>query len=258
MVAGRDFTPRDVRESPAVIVVNETMARRFGGNQEAIGKLLSLGPGNALTIVGVVRDSKYWSLGESDESFAYFPWMQAPTHELTFCMRTSGDATAMLESLANEIRAIDRDLALSGLQSMGQLAQRTLWPARIAAILFAALGCLALVLAVCGVYGVVSYSMTRRRLEIGVRTALGGDPRQIVWYLVRRGLRVVIAGALVGVGMALWLTRYLSGYLSGASPTDLTVYLVVPVALVAVAGAAIYVPARKAAGVDPMVVLRYE
>jgi macrolide transport system ATP-binding/permease protein len=257
-VAGRDFAETDSRSSQRVVIINESLARRFGGAKEAVGKMATSGPGESAEIVGVVKDSKYWSFGEEDVDFAYLAVEQMPTRELAFCIRTHGDAAAMLTPIASEIRSFNNDLALSPLRTIQDHTRQSLAPARMSAILFAVMGGLALVLAVIGVYGVVSYSVTRRQLEIGVRMALGGQPRDLIGLLVRRGLRLVAIGAAVGICAAFGVTRFLAPLLSGASPTDWQVFVVVPLVLLAVAWLAIYLPARKATRVDPMVVLRYE
>jgi predicted permease len=257
-VAGRDFAATDTLLSKRVIIVNESLARHFGGSKEAIGKLASGGPGESAEIIGVVKDSKYWSFGEEDVNFAYIALAQMPHRELAFCIRTGGDADAMLTPIASEIRSFNNDLALSPLRTVQEHTRQSLAPARMSAILFGILGGLALLLAVIGVYGVVSYSVTRRQLEIGVRMALGGQPRDLIGLLVRRGLRLVAIGAAVGICAAFGVTRFLAPLLSGGSPTDWQVFLFVPLVLLAVAWLAIYLPARKATRVDPMVVLRYE
>lgn len=258
LVAGRDFSPEDTLLSQRVVVINESLARRFGGAQEAVGKMATSGPGESVEIVGVVKDSKYGSFGEQEVDFAYLSLAQTPTRELAFCIRTHGDPDAMLKPIASEIGALGDGLALSTLRTIQQHTRQSLAPARMSAMLFAVMGGLSLLLAVVGVYGVVSYSVARRQLEIGVRLALGGQPRDLIGLLVRRGLKLVAIGAAVGVCAALGVTRFLSPLLSGASPTDWQVFLSVPLVLLAVAWLAIYLPARKATRVDPMVVLRYE
>ncbi|MGD9723774.1 MAG: ABC transporter permease [Pirellulales bacterium] len=257
-VAGRDFNDKDTLLSRRVVIVNETLARHFGSSAAAVGKQMSQGPGATAEIVGVVKDSKYWTFGEQDVAFAYLPLAQSPGRELTFCVRTKGDPADQIAPITRQIRDLDRDLALSTLRTMPEHTRQRLLPARISAALFAALGLLALLLSVIGVYGVVSYSVARRKLEIGVRMALGGQPRDLIALLVRRGLRLVAIGGAVGVAAALGVTRFLAPLLSGASPVDPQVFIGVPLLLLAVAALAIYLPARKATRVDPMVVLRYE
>ncbi len=261
-VAGRDFNDNDTHLSKRVVVVNEALARRYAGSLDVVGKLISSGgPGGgaeSAEIVGVVRDSKYWDLGEEDTPFAYLCLAQAPTRELAFCVRTAADADAMKTPIANQIRELNPDLALSTLRTVEEHTYRSLFAARVSAALFMALGGLALVLAVIGVYGVVSYSVARRQLEIGVRMALGGQPYDLVALLVRRGIGLVAIGAAVGISAAALVTGFLAPLLGGLSPTDLQVFVVVPLILLAVAWLAIYLPARKATRVDPMVVLRYE
>ncbi|MEX2112984.1 MAG: ABC transporter permease [Pirellulales bacterium] len=257
-IAGRDFEPQDKQTAARVVIVNETLARHFGEPQSALGKLLAQGPGESAEIVGVVKDSKYWTFGEQDVAFVYMPLAQWPSRELAFCVRTQGDSAAMLTPIASQIRSLNGDLALSTLRTIQEHTRQSLSAARTSAILFLVLGGLALLLAVVGVYGIVAYSVTRRQLEIGVRMALGAQPRDLIGLLVRRGLRLVAIGAAVGVCAALGLTQFLAPLLSGASPTDAQVFILVPLILLAVAWLAIYLPARKATRVDPMVVLRYE
>ncbi len=258
LVAGRDFTADDKRGAKAVIIVNETLAEHFGGGEKALGRLIGSVSGESAEIIGVAKDSKYRSLGEEGVAFAYIPIEQSPSRELAFCMRLEGDAAPMIAPISDEIRALNPDLALSRVRTMQEQTRSMLWPARLSAVLFMVFGALALLLAVVGIYGVVSYSVARRQLEIGVRMALGGQPRDLVVLLVKRGLRLVVVGAALGIGVAFAVTRFLAPLLSGLNPADAQVFVGVPLLLLAVAGIAIYLPARKATRVDPMVVLRYE
>jgi predicted permease len=258
LVAGRDFNDRDTLLSRRVTIINESLARHFGSGKAAIGKQMSQGPGATAEIVGVVKDSKYWTFGEENVAFDYMPLAQSPTRELAFCIRTKGDPAEQIGAIGKQIRDLNPDLVITTLRTVQEHAYNRLLPARITAWLFAALGLLALLLSVIGVYGVVSYSVARRKLEIGVRMALGGQPRDLVTLLVRRGLRLVVIGGAVGIAAALAVTRFLAPLLSGSSPVDPQVFIGVPLVLLAVAALAIYLPARKATRVDPMVVLRYE
>jgi ABC-type antimicrobial peptide transport system permease subunit len=173
-------------------------------------------------------------------------------------LRTDGDPDPIVAKIGQQIAVLNPDLALSNLRTIRQQTYRALWPARVATILFSFLGGLALLLSVIGVYGVVSYSVTRRRLEIGIRLALGGQPRDLVLLLVRQGLKLVAVGTVLGIVLALGTTHLLAPLLNGMSPTDLQVFCVVPLLLLGVAWLANYLPARRATQVDPMVVLRYE
>jgi putative ABC transport system permease protein len=258
LVGGREFMPADDRGAKQVVVVNETLARRLWPGEDAVGKTLMLGFGEAHEVIGIARDSKYWTLGEQDVAFVYFPIAQVPSREIALCLRTDGDPDPIVAKIGQQIAALNSDLALSNLRTIQQQTYRALWPARVATILFTFLGGLAILLSVIGVYGVVSYSVTRRRLEIGIRLALGGQPRDLVLLLVRQGLKLVAVGTVLGMVLASGTTHFLAPLLNGVSPTDLQVFCVVPLLLLGVAWLANYFPARRATQVDPMVVLRYE
>lgn len=260
VVGGREFLPGDNRGSPRVVVINETLARTCWPDEEAVGKSLMLGGvgGDALEIVGVVRDIKYQQLGEEPQPFLYRSLVQFPHSENVIHVRTAGEPAEVLDAVRQEIEALNADLPLSGLVTMREHMRLALWPATVAAGVFGVLGGLALLLAVISVFGVVSYSVTRRRREIGIRLALGGPPRDLVLLLVRQGLTCVGIGMVLGVAVALGVTRFLKGWLNGVSPTDAETFVGVPLVLAVVAFLAIYWPARRATRIDPMIVLRYE
>ena len=265
LVAGRPFEERDDERSPRVVVVNETFARRFypGADpaREAVGKRMSFrgdeGPWNE--IVGVVGDGKYWTIGEAPQPFVYSPLAQSYSSTVTMVVRArGGDARALVPSLNAEVRALDAELPLFDVKTMEEHLGVSLFPARVAAALLGGFGLLALVLAATGVYGVVSYAAAQQTREIGIRVALGARRRDVLRLVAGRGMLLVAAGVLLGLGGALALTRLMSSLLYGVSATDPLTFVLVAALLLGVALVACLVPARRATKVDPMVALRYE
>jgi predicted permease len=264
LVAGRDFSESDTEESPKVVIVNETFARRFfpGPNpvESAIGKRVSTkGPeGPFVQIVGVAKDGKYFSIGETPRPFIYFSMLQSYSPSAILLVRTSSDPKAMIPSIRNEVQKLDRALPIYDVKTMAEHMGISLFPARVAATLLGGFGLLALILAAIGVYGVMSYTVAQRTREIGIRIALGARPPDVLRLVVQQGMILAGAGILIGLGVSLGLTRLLSSLLYGVSSTDAITYLGISSLLTVVVLLACYLPARRATKVDPMVALRYE
>ncbi|MBV9924263.1 MAG: ABC transporter permease [Acidobacteria bacterium] len=265
VVAGRPFGERDTKESPRVVVVNETFARRFfpGADpaREAVGKRISSsGDGGPWAeIVGVAKDGKYWTIGEAPQMFVYSPLTQSYASTGTLVVRTSGgDPRALVPALNAEVRALDPSLPLFDVKTVEEHMGVSLFPARVAAALLGSFGLLALLLAGVGVYGVVSYAAARRTREIGIRMALGARPRDVLRLVAGGGMLLVASGIGLGLAGAFALTRFMEGLLYGVSATDPTTFALVVFVLLFVALLACLVPARRATKVDPMIALRYE
>ena len=263
LVAGRDFAPADGGEAPRVVIVNETLARRYfpgPGPDAAVGRRLSFeGPeGPYAQIVGVARDGKYWTLGESPQPFVYFPLAQSYSSSATMVVRAEGDPAALARAVRGAIGQLDSGLPLYDVKTVEEHLSLALFPARVAAMLLGAFGLLALALAAVGVYGVVSYAAAQRTREIGVRMALGAQRWDVLRLVGGRGLLLVAAGIALGLGAALALTRFMASLLYGVSATDPGVFTLVVLLLGSVALLACYVPARRATRVDPMEALRHE
>jgi putative ABC transport system permease protein len=266
LAAGRPFGPEDVENSPLVAIVNQTMAKRFWPGRDPIGQAfrfpLPSGGDSAFTppmqIVGVARDSKYVTLGESPIPFAYLPARQNYTPAMSLLVRAEGNSSTMLGQVRREVASMDPGLPIFNVRPLADQIQAALWLSRVGALLLASFGALALILTTVGTYGVLAYTVTRRIPEIGLRMALGAGPRRILGMIIGNGMSLVAAGLGVGLGASLLLARSLTPILFGVKGTDPATYAGITVILGAVALLACYLPARRAAGVDPTVALRQE
>jgi hypothetical protein len=211
---------------------------------------------NPIEIIGVVRDSKYVTVGEEPGPFMYRPLAQAYTPRITLVVRGGGTASATLSAIKREVRLLDAGLPVFNVASLDDATSISLLPARIGGNLLAALGTLALLLAALGIYGVLSFLVRARTREIGVRVAIGATPRTVVGMVMRQAMTWTITGAVIGVALALILTRFLAGFLYGISPTDPWTFATVAVVLASVASVAAFVPALRASRVDPLTALR--
>jgi predicted permease len=260
LVRGRDFTSQDREGAPGVAIVNETFAARYFPGQDALGQRVSLGgeKGPWLEIVGVARDGKYISVGESPAPFLYQPLAQRHESGMSLIVRTKGDPAASIGAVRGAVQSVERNLPTANLRPMRELLAQSLFPARVGALLLAGFGLLALVLASIGLYGVMSYSVSRRTREIGIRMALGAQRGDVLRLVLREGMTLVGAGVVVGLAAAFATTRLLAGFLYGVSPTDPLAFAGIALLLTAVALVASFLPARRASRVDPMVAFKYE
>ena len=259
LVRGRDFNDRDTASSPAVIIVNETLARRLTPDGNAVGKRLRLdSQGDYLEVVGVVRDVKYRQLAERPVFFGYRPLSQRYRSAMTLHVRTTADPLAVINQVQAEVKALDSDLPLTNVETMQEHMRLPLAPARLLALLSSALGVLALLLAAIGLYGVMAYIVSSRTHEIGIRIALGAQTGGVRRLVVGQGMRLALIGIALGLIAAFGLTRVLQSVLYGVGATDPLTFIGVAVLLLAVALLACYIPARRATKVDPLLALRYE
>jgi putative ABC transport system permease protein len=262
VLLGRAFKDADSETSPRVAIVNETMAKHFWPGENPIGKRFSLtsDAGPFVEIVGVARDGKYRVLAEDPQSYFYVPLTQHFTAQRTLQIRSSITLESLTSIVQHEIQALDANDPIEEIQTMKESLGGTLgyFIFRLGASLAAAMGLLGLLLAIVGVYGVVSYAATQRTQELGIRMALGASPRQILALLLKQGARLVAAGLLFGLAGAWALTRVMSNMLVGVSPSDPLTYFSVAALLSFITLLACWIPARRAMRVDPMVALRYE
>jgi predicted permease len=259
MLDGRDFSDRDTADSPAVAIVNDTLARRFWPGKSALGQLLrSMDPANPnpVEIVGVARDSKYVTVGEEPRPFLYRPLAQQYVPRVTFIVRTSDGPESALTTIRRELAALDRGLAVFNVATMADATSISLLPAKLAGGLLAALGLLALTLAALGIYGVLSYLVRARTREIGVRVAIGASSRAVAGMVVRQAMTWTAVGGAIGIVLALVATRFLASFLYGVSPSDPLAFGAAAAVLGCVAFVASFVPARRASRLDPLVALR--
>lgn len=255
--SGRAIAETDDESAPRVAVVNETFARRFWPNGSALGQTFTY-LRQRITIVGVAADAKYGSLSEQTPGFAYFPVRQQIPTSLVMLVRSTSSPEAMATGIQAAVRAIDPLLPRPLVTTLRQSNAIVLLPQRIAAIVTGVMGGVGLLLATLGLYGIIAYSVNRRTREIGLRVALGAARRDVVRLIVREGMRLAVVGVLVGLVLAVAATRLLSGLLFSVSPLDATTFIAMSALFVTVAFVASYLPARRAAGADPMAALRGE
>ena len=259
LLRGRDFTDFDRENTTPVVVVNEAMANLVWPGQEAIGKRFAivLTP-NLFQVVGVVGTTVVGRIGEDPQPVAYFPMRQQYSPGAALVVRTTGNPEALLGTVRTQAQQIDKNLAFTNGQTVQQILGQGLWAARMGAALLGLFGALALILASIGIYGVLAYSVAQRTSEIGLRMALGAQPRQVLGLVLKQGMLLALIGAAVGVLAALPVARLASGLLYGVSATDPLTYGGITLLLMGVALLACYLPARRATRIDPLVALRVD
>lgn len=259
IVLGRTFDFREEKQgSIPAVVINETMARLYWGNENPVGKTIQLVGEAPQQIIGVARDIKYYSLGESPLPYVYRSFGQAYLYPVTVDVRTSVDARTLIAAVKSEVERLNSDVALYGLMTFEEVRAQQLFPVKALATLSTLFGFLALLLTAVGIYGVVSYAVRRRTREIGVRIALGARKQDILGMILRHALLLGVAGLLAGALIAAGTTRLLSTLLFGVSSLDALTFAVAALLLITVTLLSSLVPATRAAWVDPAVSLRYE
>ncbi len=259
LLRGRDFTDFDRENTTPVVVINEAMAKLVWPGQEAIGKRFAIVvTPNLFQVVGVVGTTVVGQIGEEPRPVAYFPMRQQYSPFATLVVRTTGNPEALLGTVRTQVQQIDKNLAFTNGQTVQQILGQGLWAARMGAALLGLFGALALILASIGIYGVLAYSVAQRTSEIGLRMALGAQPRQVLGLVLKQGMLLALIGAAMGVLVALPVARLASGLLYGVSATDPLTYAGITLLLMGVALLACYLPARRATRIDPLVALRVD
>jgi predicted permease len=259
LLGGRDFTDFDRENTAPIAVVNQAFANLLWPGQEALGKRFAIvQEPNLLQVVGVVGTTVVGQIGEDPQPIAYFPMRQKYSPFATLVVRTTGNPDGLLGTVRTQVQQLDKNLAFTNAQTVQQLLGQGLWPARMGAALLGLFGALALVLASIGIYGVLAYSVAQRTSEIGLRMALGAQPRQVLALVLRQGMLLALIGAIVGVVVAFPVARVAAGLLYGVSATDPLTYAAITLLLMAVALVACYLPAQRATRIDPLVALRVE
>jgi putative ABC transport system permease protein len=260
LIKGRFFNEGDREGAPRVIIISETFARTFFPNEDPIGHRLTMDLGEPWTgeIVGVVGNIRHFSLATEPFREMYTNIAQTPRGMVNLVVRTRSDPATLTASIKNVVQGLDKDLPIYNPKTMEQRVSESAAAPRFRTLLLALFAALALMLAAVGLYGVISYSVTQRTHEIGIRIALGAGRRDILKLIVGRGVVLTLIGVAIGLVGAFAMTRIMASLLFGVSATDPLTYTVVSLLLVAVALIACYVPARRATRVDPMVALRYE
>lgn len=272
--AGHDFTENDRPDNPGVIIINETLARRYWLDEDPIGKRVTLDDPRDLsqapkwlTVVGVVKDVKQESWVDGPLNEIYLPFQQSRGFfestaghysSMTIVARTTVEPRSLAAAVQETVRMLDRNVPVSNVVSMKQVIADALWQQRFNLQLIGLFAGVALVLAAVGLYGVISYSVTQRRHEVGLRMALGAQGHHVIRLIVGEGMKLVLLGVLMGLLVSVALTRLMRNLLFEVNPTDMTTFALVAVLLILVALLACWLPARRATKVDPVVALRYE
>jgi len=256
---GRLFTKDDVAGSPLVTIVNETFASRFFPKESAVGKRIRVtsGRGSWREIVGVVGDTTQHGLGARPTAQIYEPFDQMPFSSMTFIVKTTGDPMSLAPSIVERIQNLDAEQPVA-IRPLQEIVKESVFPFDVATIFLTACSGAALLIALTGVYGIIAYSVSQRTGEIGIRMALGENRRNLLAMILRQGMVPVAIGLIVGIALALALTRPLRGLLFETSATDLLTYAGTSAILASVSLLACYVPARRALRADPMMALRHE
>ncbi|MCI0447221.1 ABC transporter permease [bacterium] len=260
IVRGRDFTLQDDQNSIPVVIINETFARRFWPGQDPIGKRFSQeDPKEAkMQVVGVVQDGKYGGLNEKPQPYFCRPIAQAYLSPTTVIVRARNNPKNLIPLVRNELKQLDPQLPIASAKLMTEKLGVALLPARVAATFLGSFGILALILAAIGIYGVMSYAVSTRTHEIGVRLALGANTSDVLRLTIGQGMLLVLIGGVIGLALALALTRLAKSLLFGVNAADPFTYVGVVMLLAAVALIACYIPARRATKIDPVIALRNE
>jgi predicted permease len=270
--SGRFFTARDDEHSPPVVVIDDVFARQYFADENPVGRRLFLDIGQSnmqAQIVGVVAHVNQWGLDTDDterlRSQLYFPFMQLPDPTMALAptgmrmvVRTRVAAPGAFDSIRQSLQQVNNEQVVYGAQTMPEVISDSTATRRFSAILLGSFAIVALLLSGIGIYGVISYLIGQRTHEIGVRMALGAQQSKVLFQVLREGLKLAITGAAIGLAAAFGLTRLMTSLLYGVSPTDPLTFAAVAVLLIVVALAACYIPARRAAAVDPMIALRHE
>jgi len=261
IVVGRGLSPRDDERAPKVAVINQTMARKYFGEDNPVGRRFGFGgpeEADKIEIVGVARDAKYTSLRQETPATAYTPYLQETPGQMNFAVRTAGDVRALVPSIQEAVRDVDSNLPMFDVKTQSQQSDESVTGERLFATLSSFFGLVALVLACIGLYGVMSYGVARRTNEIGIRMALGATTLGVTRMVMRETMQVVGIGVAIGLGAAVATTRLVAAMLFGLAPTDPLMISFAVLLMIAVAALAGYIPARRASRVDPMIALRYE
>ena len=261
VLAGRDFEAADQFDTPAVAIVDESTARCLWPGRSALGERVVMGGRfgvQSFEVVGIVRDARFGSAPRPVERMIYLTHAQHYQSQMVLYVRTAGDPTSLIGGVRAALASLEPGLPLFATRTLAEELARSLGPQRVTASLMSVFATLALTLASVGLYGVVAWSVAHRTREIGVRMALGARPRDVGRMVLRQAARLVLWGLAVGLGLSFGLTRLVRSQLVGVSPTDPVTFAVGPLILITVALLACYLPARRAARIDPMVASRYE
>ena len=260
LLRGRDFTVRDMKGSPVVVMINQSMAQKFFPGQDPVGKMIKFSPESKeqYQIVGIVSDTRDIQLNAKPRPEVYFPVFQDAFNEVRVIVRSSLDTAAVKSALERTLWSLDKDLPLRDVRTMNQIVAGSVAEPRFRTWLITAFAAVGLALTLIGIYGVISYSFAQRTHEIGIRIAIGAQPQAVLRMVLAQGLRLAIMGALAGVAASLLLTRFIANQLYDTRPADPATLVGAALIMLVIALAASFVPGRRATRVDPMLALRQE
>jgi predicted permease len=263
LVKGREFALSDGANSPQVAIINESLAQRYFAGREPLGAHFVFGAGDKvkpdIQIVGVVKDSKHASVREKSRPFVYIPYGQRKTiGNITFYVKTKQEAGVMATTLRQEVQRLDGNLPIYDLKTLAQQIDESLFADKFLTTLSLSFALLAALLAVVGLYGVMAYTVTRRTREIGIRMALGATRGNVSWLILREVLGLALIGLIAGLPVAYGLGRVTESLLFSVKASDPLVFVGAALLLSVATIAGGYLPARKAASIDPLTALRYE
>jgi putative ABC transport system permease protein len=262
IVMGRDVNAADTSDTNRVTIIDERLAREYWPNESPLGKRIRFGPPEDNepwhTIVGVVGEVRHQRLDTVTRMSVYLPYQEIPTGRMTLAVRTTTNPTSLASAVRDQVRELDRQQPVMNVQTMETVINTSVWQSRLYTMLFGVFGIVALILATVGIYGVMSYTVAQRTREIGLRMALGARSQDVLRLVVGQGAWLTAIGVGIGIGASLALTRLMSSLLFSTSATDPLTFALTALGLAGVALGACFIPARRAAKVDPMVALRYE
>ncbi len=264
ILKGRAFTEQDVKGKPGAIIINDAMARQYWPDEDPLGQIMSVGVSvsenepEEWQIVGIVGNVKHFSLDTEPVAEMYVPHAQQPWSFMTLVARSSSDPRSLVAPMRSQVLAVDPDQPVSNIRTMGEVVARSIAEQRFYMLLLSLFAVMALMLAAVGIFGVMSYSVTQRTREIGIRMALGAQTRDVLSYVVGQGITLALIGVGIGLAVALLATQFMTTMLYEVKAFDPVTFAVISLLLVGVALLACYIPARRATKVDPMVALRYE
>jgi predicted permease len=262
LLSGRDFTDSDAKGSPLVTIIDERLAREYWPNESPVGRRIRFGPPEDNepwhTIIGVVGTVRHERIQEDTRKSVYLTHAQMPVNGIALMARTTSEPNELVAAIRREVAQLDPDLPVSKVTTMKEVIDESIWQPRLYATLFAVFAGGALLLALIGIYGVMAFLVQTRTHEIGVRMALGATARDVFKLIVGRGMKLTAIGVLIGIGGAVALTRLMHSLLFNTSATDPIVFIMISALLAVAAFLACYIPARRAAKVDPLIALRYE
>jgi predicted permease len=258
LLAGREFTWQDDAKSPRVAIVNQTFARRLFGTDDAVGRYFRSGGKHPVQIVGIVEDGKYTTVAEDPQAALFYPILQSPDWETTLLVRSSRPGPAMAAEVRSAIRKVDGTIPISALASWQNNLSTALLPSYAATAALGAFGALAILLSLTGIFGVASYSVSRRMRELGIRVALGASHRQVLGAALRRPIVLLAFGSCAGLLAGIAASRLLASIVYQATPNDPLVLAGVVLTMLLIGAFATWIPARRVLSVDPVQVLREE